>query len=87
MLTECSLKLSYDNSNHHKCPLTCHSAFHFTEFGLFWRVLDFFQNNHFLLNNQFFPKNDFFEKICIMWPNDDLKVGSNWLADQELFLS
>ena len=77
MLTECSLKLSYDNSNHHKCPLTCHLAFYFTEFGLIWRVLDFLQNNHFFLEN------DFSEKKGVMCRIDDLKVGSDWLANQE----
>ena len=75
--------LTYDNSNHHKFPLTCHLAFYFTEFGLIWRVLNFLQNNHFLINNQFFPKNDFFEKMCVICLIDDLKVGSDWLADQE----
>ena len=54
-----------------------YSAFYFAEFGLIWRDLDFLQNNH------FFPKNDFFEKMSIMCPIDDLKVGYDWMTDQE----
>ena len=44
---------------------------------------NFLQNNHFLINNHFFLENDFSEKKGVMCPIDDLKVGSDWLADQE----
>ena len=45
---------------------------------------NFLQNNHFFNKKFFFIlKTDFFEKKCIMCSIADLKVGSDWLADQE----
>ena len=63
--------------------MRCHLAFYFAEFGLIWRVLIFSKIIIFLINNHFFLENDFSEKKGVMCPIDDLKVGSDWLADQE----
>ena len=48
---------------------------------------NFLQNNHFLIKIHFSLKTDFFEKKSIICPIVDLKVGSDWLADQEWFLA
>ena len=63
--------------------MRCHLAFYFTEFGLIWRVLIFSKIIIFLIKIHFLLKTDFFEKKGIMCSIVDLKVGSDWLADQE----
>ena len=78
ILTKCWLKLPYVNSIHHKCPLPCHFAFHFTEFELIWRDLDFLQNNHFLLINQYFPQN------WLFWEN--MSYVAEWWSETWIWL-
>ena len=63
-------------------------------FGLLFRWIwinlesfNFLQNNHFLIKIHFLLKTDFFKKKGIMCPIVDLKVGSDWLADQEWFFA
>ena len=87
MRTQCWLKPSCVNSNHHQCPMPCPSAFHFAQFGLILRDMDFLQNNHFyyLINN--FSKTDFFEnyELCgwmMIWN----LVLAGWLIMNDFWL-